>query len=39
VNPRPDVAIESIDFEHGEDAGRHGTPVLFAITTGNAETP
>jgi beta-galactosidase len=31
-NPRPDVAIESVDLEYGPDGAQWGSPVLFAIT-------
>jgi hypothetical protein len=33
-NPRPDVAIKSIDFTYGTD--RRGVPVLLAITAATA---
>ncbi len=34
-NPRPDVAIRSVDMKYDDDAGsRWGTPALLAITAG-----
>ena len=33
-NPRPGVAIRSIDFAYGKD--RRGVPALLAITAANA---
>ena len=34
-NPRPNVAISSIDFEYGSD--RRGVPALLAISAANAQ--
>lgn len=31
-NPRPEVAIASIDLEYGPEGSRYGTPALLAIT-------
>ena len=31
-NPRPQVAIATIDLEYGEQGSRYGTPALLAIT-------
>ncbi len=33
-NPRPDVAIQSIDMQYGPD--RRGVPVLLALTAARA---
>jgi beta-galactosidase len=35
-NPRPDVAIKSIDFTYGPDDQKRGVPVLLAITAATA---
>ena len=31
-NPRPEVAIATIDLEYGDQGSRYGTPALLAIT-------
>jgi beta-galactosidase len=36
-NPRPRVAIQSIDLEYGPD--RRGVPVLLALTAADAADP
>ena len=35
-NPRPQAAIESVDFVEGPDHGRLASPALLAITAGSA---
>jgi hypothetical protein len=35
-NPRPDVAIKSIDFTYGPDDQKRGAPVLLAVTAATA---
>ena len=32
TNPRPEVAIATIDLEYGDQGSRYGTPALLAIT-------
>ena len=32
TNPRPGVAIATIDLEYGPDGSRYGTPALLALT-------
>jgi hypothetical protein len=36
-NPRPDVAIKSIDFTYGPDDQKRGVPVLLAITAATGQ--
>jgi hypothetical protein len=36
-NPRPDVAIKSVDLKYDDKVGsRYGVPILLAITAANA---
>jgi len=34
TNPRPDVAIDTIDLVYGPEGSRYGTPALLALTAG-----
>jgi len=37
-NPRPDVAIESVDLTYGGNGNRYGQPALLAVTAATMET-
>jgi hypothetical protein len=37
ANPRPGVAIKSIDVRYGKAGDAHGIPVVLAITAAKAE--
>ena len=38
-NPRPEVAIATIDLEYGDQGSRYDTPALLAITAATKGSP